>query len=496
MEMLKSLHLCKILLMQRLFFTLLIISLMIVSGCSKNPVTGKRQLVFTSESGEQNMGASADPQIVAAYGLYQDAKLQTYINDRGNEMAKISHRPNLNYEFKIVDSPVVNAFAVPGGYVYFTRGIMAHFNNEAEFSGVLGHEIGHITARHSVIQQRNAILSQVGLVAGLIAVPELAQFAGQASQGVQLMMLKFGRDDESQSDELGVEYSTKIGYDAVEMADFFNTLSRKQAEAGVSLPEFLSTHPNPDNRKERVGQLAAEYKSKLGVTNAKVGRNSYLSMLEGLVYGEDPRQGFVQNNKFYHPELKFYFNIPANWKYQNSPQAFQMANAEGTAMMALTLAQGTDLVAAGNAFVQQNNLAVLRSNDRNINGNQALEIVAQQTQQNQSGQQVATLTLKITLIKYQGRIYNIYGVSRPGDFPAFESRFTSTMTSFKQLTDPNMLNKQPERVSIVEVKNNGSFKKALESYNMPANRHEELAILNGMYLTDQVQKGLKFKIVK
>jgi predicted Zn-dependent protease len=129
-------------------------TVLLVSSCARNPVTGKRQVALISEEQEIAMGKEADPQIIAQYGLYEDANLQAFINQKGKEMAAVSHRPNLDYQFRIVDSDILNAFAVPGGYVYFTRGIMAHFNNEAEFAGVLGHEIGHITARHSVSQQR------------------------------------------------------------------------------------------------------------------------------------------------------------------------------------------------------------------------------------------------------------------------------------------------------------------------------------------------------
>lgn len=173
---------------------LLAASVALFNGCATNPVTGKKQVVLMSESQELAMGKEADPQIVAQFGLYEDANLQNFIKQKGQEMAAISHRNNIPYEFKIVDSDVINAFAVPGGYVYFTRGIMAHFNNEAEFAGVLGHEIGHIAARHTVEQQRNALFSQLGLIAGIVIAPELAQFAEAASQGLGLMMLKFGRD--------------------------------------------------------------------------------------------------------------------------------------------------------------------------------------------------------------------------------------------------------------------------------------------------------------
>ncbi|RYY68894.1 MAG: peptidase M48, partial [Chitinophagaceae bacterium] len=187
-----------------------------INSCAKNPVTGKRQVVFTSEAQEIAMGQEADPQIIAQYGLYEDSTLQRFINEKGKAMAAISHRPNLQYHFRVVDSDILNAFAVPGGYVYFTRGIMAHFNNEAEFAGVLGHEIGHITARHTVVQQSKQVFGQLGLIAGMIIKPELGQFAEQASQGLGLLFLKFGRDAERQSDQLGVEYSSKINYNAHE----------------------------------------------------------------------------------------------------------------------------------------------------------------------------------------------------------------------------------------------------------------------------------------
>src|SRR5688500_17681566 len=148
-----------------------------INNCARNPVTGKKQVVFMSEAQEIQMGQEADPQIIAQYGLYDDKNLQAFISEKGKAMAAISHRPGIEYNFRIVDSEVLNAFAVPGGYVYFTRGIMAAFNDEAQFAGVLGHEIGHITARHTVAQQRNQMLGQLGIIAGVVINPNLAQFA-------------------------------------------------------------------------------------------------------------------------------------------------------------------------------------------------------------------------------------------------------------------------------------------------------------------------------
>jgi predicted Zn-dependent protease len=324
----------------------------LIPSCSVNPVTGKKEIMLMSEAQEISMGKAYDPQVVASFGLYEDEQMQQFINEKGKEMGAISHRPHLNYEFKILDSPVVNAFAVPGGYVYFTRGIMAHFNNEAEFAGVLGHEIGHVTARHSAKQQSTQTLAQLGLIVGVIASKEIARYAGQAQEALGLLFLKFGRDDESQSDQLGVEYSTKIGYDAHEMAHFFSTLDRMRGGSEVErIPTFMSTHPDPANRQQKVEMAATKWQEGRPRSEFKINRDQYLRMIDGLVYGEDPRQGYVDDNKFFHPELKFEFPIPTGWKSLNSPQQFQMAPDGGKAIMVLRLAEGQDLEGAASKFL-------------------------------------------------------------------------------------------------------------------------------------------------
>ena len=480
-----------------LLFSWLAISFLF-SGCATNPVTGKREIMLVSEGQELAMGQESDPAVVAQFGLYPDQKLQKYINTMGDRMGKISHRPELDYKFRVVDSPVINAFAVPGGYVYFTRGIMAHFNNEAQFAGVLGHEIGHVTARHSAKQQTNAILGQVGLMGAMIASPRLAQFGEQAMQGLQLLNLKFSRDDENQADELGVEYSTTIGYDAKQMADFFRTLQREQEKAGgQAVPDFLSTHPNPADRYEHVQQLAAEWQKK-PATPAKlaVDRDQYLRLIEGIAYGADPRQGFVENNAFYHPELKFQFPVPQGWKHQNSPQQFQMADPAGKALMMLTLAPGATLDEAAQGVVKQLSLQVGDTKRTTVNSFPALAFVGQQVQQDQqTGRQVAGVQVLAYLIQDGKTIYALFGASAPADFAAYAPTFTSTMEGFRRLTDASKLNRQPERVRIRSVKRATSLAQALKANGVPADRYEELAILNGMQLTDQLSTGMLFKVV-
>jgi len=465
-----------------------------LSGCATNPVTGKKELMLMSSSQERAMGEQNDPQITQFFGLYDDKELQRFINEKGQQMAKISHRPNLKYEFKIVDSPVVNAFAVPGGFVYFTRGIMAHFNNEAEFAGVLGHEIGHVTARHSASQYSKQMLAQVGLVAGMVIAPELAQYANAAQQGIGLLFLKFGRDDEKQSDKLGVEYSTKIGYDADEMANFFTTLDRMREDAGQSVPTFLSTHPDPADRQQRVQELAAKWKKKENITNLEVGRDSYLQMIDGMIYGEDPNQGYLEAGVFYHPVLKFQFPTPQGWTFQNTPQQVQMAHKEGRAIMTLSLMQGNSLEGAARSIIQNNNLSVVQSDKGDVNGLPALIMLAD-VQPQQGQQQQQQIRLLSYLIQYGENIYNLTGISTQQDFNQFTNTFTRTMRNFAPLNDPDKINVEPERISIQKVPRTTTLANALKSFNMPNDRLDELSVLNGMQLNERVESGTLIKTI-
>jgi len=477
--------------MKKLSIIACLLSSVFLYNCATNPVTGKKQVVLMSESQEIAMGQEADPQIIAQFGLYEDTALQNFINRKGREMAAISHRPGIQYNFRIVDSEVLNAFAVPGGYVYFTRGIMGYFNNEAEFAGVLGHEIGHITARHSVEQQRNQLLGQLGIIAGVIIAPELGQFADAASQGLGLLFLKFGRDAERESDRLGVEYSSKIGYDAREMADFFTVLERQgQASGSAELPDFLSTHPNPGDRQQAVTAYATEVRQQLNLTNPQVNRNEYLRRIEGIVYGEDPRQGYREGGMFYHPVLRFQYPIPANWNYANSPQQVQIASPDGKALMILMMAPGNSLQEAANAAVQNLKLQVVNSRQTTVNGLPAIAVWGQQQQQN--GGILRTLSY---FIQHGNNIYHLVGVSMAADFPSYENVFMNIQNGFAPLTDQAKINKQPERIRLRTVNSATTLQQALRSFGVVDKRLEELALLNGMRLTDNVPAGTLIKVV-
>ncbi|MCK4924176.1 MAG: M48 family metalloprotease, partial [Spirochaetes bacterium] len=224
-----------------------------LTGCATNPATGERHFNLFSESQEIQMGRDADEQISASLGLYPDQELAEYVEDLGLRLAANSERPNLPWTFRVLDDPTVNAFALPGGYIYVTRGILTYLSSEAELAGVVGHEIGHVTAQHSVHRMSSQQLAQLGLGVGMVLAPELQRFGQLASTGLGLMFLKFGRDDETQADELGLRYMGREDYDAEEMVRVMAMLDGvSQSSGGGRIPEWLSTHPDPGNRREHI----------------------------------------------------------------------------------------------------------------------------------------------------------------------------------------------------------------------------------------------------
>ncbi|MDZ4709963.1 MAG: M48 family metalloprotease [Saprospiraceae bacterium] len=466
--------------------------------CSRNPVTGKKQLNLMSEDQEKAMGAESNPAVLAEFGKYEDPALQAFISEKGQQMAAISHRPTHGFTFQVINSPVVNAFAVPGGYVYFTRGIMAHFNNEAEFAGVLGHEIGHITARHANAQAKDQLLTQIGVIGLIIASPAAAQFAESIMQGAQLLLLKFSRAHESQSDELGVEYSTKIGYDAHQMAEFFKTLSRLSDGGGARLPTFMSTHPDPGNRFTTVHKLAEKAQATINKSTLKVNRDEYLRRIDGLMYGEDPNEGYVDGGVFYHPQLKFKFPVPTGWKTQNSPAQFVMAEPNGKAIMLLTLGQGAgfdEVIANAN---KQFGLANIRSENRTVNGLKTVVIVSTQTVP--EGQQAPAEADKPMILSYyiqkDQNIYCIHGVSANKDYQSFQNLFLNTMEGFSNLTEQSKINVQAEYINVINAPRESTLSDLLTRNGIAQKRLEEFAILNGMDLKATVLAGKLIKVAQ
>jgi predicted Zn-dependent protease len=414
-----------------------------VIACATNPATGKKQLMLVSEAQEIAMGKEADQEAVAAYGLYPDPKVQAYVNELGQRLAAKSERPNLPWSFKVVDDPAVNAFALPGGYIYVTRGIMAHLRSEAELAGVVGHEIGHVTGRHSASQMSKQTLAMGGLVLGMAVKPELQQFAGLAQQGLGLLFLKFGRDDENQADELGLRYMTRQAYDPQEMLEVFGVLDgvTRAEGSGGRMPDWLSTHPSPGNRLARIqGQIAAT-----GASGTVVKRAEYLRRLDGMVFGENPREGYFRENAFYHPDLRFQLSFPRGFQTQNQKQAVVGVSEAQDALVALTLAAGTSPEEAARQFLSQQGVQAGRSGRDTIGGLPAY------TASFEAATEEGTLRGAVSFVSCDGKIYQLMGYTPAARFSAYQRAIDTSIRSFSRLTDARYLNVQPKRLELVNL---------------------------------------------
>ncbi|MFQ5822814.1 MAG: M48 family metalloprotease [bacterium] len=470
-----------------LFFISVIFQFFI--SCYTNPVTGKKELSLMSYEDEIRLGTEADKEIVAAYGLYDDPKVADYVNQLGQEMVIISHRPNLKYHFRVLDSPVINAFALPGGFVYITRGILAYMNSEAELAGVVGHEIGHITARHSAKQYTRAQLAQIGLGLGSTFSQQFRRFSDVAQLGVGLLFLKFSRDQERQSDQLGIEYSSRISYDAVHMSKFFGTLHRMREQSGQDLPGWFSTHPDPEDRQATTIRLAKEWQQKLPSYKFKVQRDRYIQIIDGIIFGDDPRQGFIDKGYFYHPTLDFQFPIPANWQLINTPQQVQIVNKNQDAAILFTLSQEPSARKAADKFLANTQGRLIQSDYTKINRLNA-EIRVTDVEQQQG-----TLRVLSYFIEKDRKIYVFHGFCSKAKYISNLNVFKYTMRNFDRLKNRAAKNVKPTRVKIVKVTRDGTLKDVLKRYPKGKLTVEQLAILNGMKLTDIVRPGDRIKVL-
>jgi predicted Zn-dependent protease len=459
-------------------------------SCAVNPVTGKKEFMLMTESDEIALGKQSDQEVSQSYGIYEDAELNAYVNQIGQRMAKLSHRPNLTYSFKVLDTPVINAFAVPGGYVYVTRGILSYMNNEAELAGVVGHEIGHVTARHTAQQYSRTQLAQLGLGVGAILSEKFRQYAGLAQFGASMLFLRFSRDNERQSDNLGVEYSTRAGYDANEMANFFETLERMNPGSDQSgLPGWFSTHPNPADRYNTVRKEAQIWQKKLALQNLAVEQQTYLKEIDGIVFGEDPRQGYVEGNTFYHPQLKFTFPVPANWQVNNTPAQVQISPEKQDAAILFSLDNNASPALAAQEFIKGTNAVVQSSDAIRVNGMTAQRVVADVASDQ------GNIRVMSYFIEKDNSVYAFHGFSVVESYPTYNASFANTMGQFNRLTDAKKINVQASHLQIRTASASGNARTVLKSMGVADDKLEEMALLNGVRLEDAMPSNKLIKLV-
>jgi len=301
-----------------------------IAGCSRNPATLVGQLTLVDERAEIAMGRAADRQLTARFGLVEDDRLQSYVAEIGRTLAAGSERPRLPWRFRVLDEPAVNAFALPGGFVYVTRGLLAHLGSEADLAAVLGHEIGHVTARHSARRDLQERLVSAALGAGAVLEPRLGPGLDVAANAVHVLMLELGREDEREADGLGVRYAEHAGYETRAFIPVLRTLGRVEvAQRSDAMPVLLSTHPASEKRIRAIeGTVTAR---------GRAGDREYLGLIDGLVFGDDPRAGYFRGGSFVHPGLGVSLDLPDAWVSRRSGrEIFASVSPDGAA--ALTLA--------------------------------------------------------------------------------------------------------------------------------------------------------------
>jgi predicted Zn-dependent protease len=438
-----------------------------LAGCATNPATSESQLSLISRQQEIQMGRQAAQQARQTLGLVDDRARQQSVDRIGRRCAAETERPDLPWSFAVVDDPTPNAFALPGGFIFVTRGMMNLLTSEAQLASILGHEIAHVTARHAVNQLSKQQLAQLGLGLGGIFVPEVHALSPVSGTGLNLLFLKYSRDDEREADKLGFQYARRQGYDVSEFADVFAVLQRASHGSAGALPGWLSTHPAPPERVETARQRAVQAGAQ---PNATVGREAYLRRIDGLVYGQDPRHGFFRETVFYHPELRLQVRLPQGWDTRSLARAVVGVAPQGAAAFQLMLAGGS-VAQALQRLRQEQGVQFGRPVERAIDGLDAViaEFIAQT--ENGSVRGVAAF------VSYGGRTYQMVAYADRRWYGRVAPELRNAVQSFAPVSNPQILSVEPQRIDVVQIDRSQTLREFVQRYPsaVPVGR---LALLN------------------
>jgi predicted Zn-dependent protease len=478
-----------------------------IVGCavSKNPLSGRSRAYAYSWQQEIQLGREADASIVSEYGVYDDPQLTAWVDSLGQALLAQSHlrRPDAEPEwqateftFRVLDSPVVNAFALPGGFVYVTRGLVVHAEDEAQLAVVIAHEIGHVAGRHASRRAVTQMLGQALLIGG--AVGGQAIFGDQVASSIlqlgsaatQLLFLSYSRDDERESDQLGVEYAAMAGYDASRGSAFFSTLRRLGEQSGQSLPGFMSTHPDPGEREETILRLAAEWEETYPMD--RVGRDRLLRAVDGIVAGENPRQGFVQGGVFLHPDMAFQFPVPGRFEVVNQASRVVLVGPEQKALIFFGLeSEASTARQAAEAFAATEGLTVIQSGVGSSYGLPAQFVVAEFA----AGDGSIT-RIRAHYVDYQSRVFSFIGLAGQADYASWEPSFQQAMQGFAPLSDPAVLAIQPARIDLTRVSTSTRLSDLIPAEVLGGFTREGIAILNQRPLDALLTSGTTVKLVR
>lgn len=465
-----------------------------LTACATNPATGKKEVSLMSEAQEIQLGQQMDAEVRREMGVYDDPALQRYVEAIGMKLAKASERPNLPWHFTVVDAPAVNAFALPGGYIYITRGILPFLNDEAQLAGVLGHEIGHVTARHSAQQYTKATSAGIGLTLLSIFVPEARPIQGAAEQALGVLFLKYGRDDELQADRLGVNYTASAGWNPAGVAGMLTTLGRLDEASGSrkGIPNWLSTHPAPTDRVEKIQPSIQQARATMRGEPTGTDRADYLEHVDGLIFGDSPSEGIVRGNQFLHPDLRLGLAFPQGWDIQNSKAQVVAKAPERNDFMLLQLVQNPQgsigqIAQAGmaNAGFRQ-----LNGEEARINGMDAYVGTYQGAMEG-----LGNVVVMAAHVVHERSVYLFAGLAPPNEFESVQRQFEQSIRSFRSLSREEAAGIRPNRVDVYTVRNGDTWQSIAARSGDGALKPSTLAIMNNYDPSQQPRPGDRLKVV-
>jgi predicted Zn-dependent protease len=461
-------------------------------ACATNPATGKRQFSLMSEAQEIAIGQENDASIRQEMGIYNDEALQQFVSSVGLRLAKVSERPGLPWHFAVVDVPVVNAFALPGGYIYMTRGILAFLNDEAQLAGVLGHEVGHVTGRHAAQQYSRATGAGLGLLLGSVLVPEVGALGGIAESSIGLLFLKYGRADELQADELGVRYASRAGWDPAGVQGMLSTLDRiAGATEEKAVPNWLATHPAPADRVERVQAAIKAASTSSAVFESN--RDEYLRRIDGMIYGDNPDQGIVRGRSFVHPKLRFGIEFPEGWEITNSPRQVVGRQKGADVFLVLQLVEkpvGRNIEEIALGAMQRAGFRAISGNRVSINGLEAFLGTYQGVLEG-----LGSVGLRAAHLTHERQVFMFAGLAPARLYERAEPVLTASLRSFRPLPAAEAANIQPNRIDLYTAREGDTWQSIAERQGRGVVKPDTLAIMNGHRVAEPPKAGERLKIV-
>jgi predicted Zn-dependent protease len=471
---------------------------LLTSGCATNPVSKRSEFVLMSEDQELAIGRQMHAEVLQEYGEYKDPKLQAYVQQVGERVAALSDRPQLIYRFTVLDSPEVNAFALPGGYIYITRGILAYLNSEAELAAVLGHEIGHVTARHAVQQYSAAMAANVTFAIGSIFVPQLASRAGQSlfdTLGGALLS-GYGRDHELEADRLGAEYLARTDYNPQAMIGVLTLLknqevfekaqAKKEGRPARVYHGVFASHPSADQRLQQVVGEATPLRT---VHDGRVERDPYLRHIDGLAFGDSEAQGIRRASDFYHRGLNFGLHFPPGWRLENSPDKLLAASPASDSLMQVQTAPR-----GGARTPQEYMVAQMRLQD--LHGGQAFRVGPLPAYTGRARLQTpfGARDAPVGVVFLDQQAFRFFAAARtPG--AALDRAFAATVKSLHVLTPAEQPLARAMRVALVTARPGDRFAALAGRSALRDDPEAVLRLVNGRYPQGEPAAGELVKLI-